>query len=181
MTRFEQLTGGRDLPAAHAELLLCQALIAMADAPGTAASRCDEAAEAFRRIGRPYESLRATERALRLRASSAPSDDSISGLSDTADAYAVLGAEHDAARCRHALRVLGHVQPNRRGRRGYGSALSPRERQVARYLTEGVGNREIAQALFPSPRTVEHHVASVLRKLGLPHRDALKGRLLDDP
>ena len=33
-------------------------------------------------------------------------------------------------------------------------------------LAEGATNREIAEALFLSPRTVEHHVARTLKKLG---------------
>ena len=52
-----------------------------------------------------------------------------------------------------------------RGRRSYGTQLSPREHDVARLLANGHTNREIAQALFISRRTVEDHVANVLRKL----------------
>ncbi|MFJ1709545.1 LuxR C-terminal-related transcriptional regulator, partial [Kitasatospora sp. NPDC088346] len=42
----------------------------------------------------------------------------------------------------------------------------PREQQVADLLAAGAGNQDIAPALALSPRTVEHHVANVLRKLG---------------
>ncbi|WP_228718640.1 helix-turn-helix domain-containing protein [Kitasatospora acidiphila] len=49
---------------------------------------------------------------------------------------------------------------------GYGSSLSPREHQVAGLLTAGATNQRIAEALSLSPRTVENHVAKVLKKLG---------------
>lgn len=85
--------------------------------------------------------------------------------------YCRLGATFDAARCRHGLRELGLARPSLPGRRGYGDQLSPREQEVARMLVEGATNREIAEALFLSPRTVEHHVARTLKKLGATRRD----------
>jgi predicted ATPase/DNA-binding CsgD family transcriptional regulator len=50
--------------------------------------------------------------------------------------------------------------------------LSPREREVLVLLTEGHSNRVIADALFLSERTVEHHVLHILTKLGLESRTA---------
>ena len=46
------------------------------------------------------------------------------------------------------------------------AALSPREAEVLALLGARMRNAEIATALFLSERTVEHHVASLLRKLG---------------
>jgi DNA-binding CsgD family transcriptional regulator len=51
--------------------------------------------------------------------------------------------------------------------------LTKREREIARYVAGGLTNPEIASELHLSPRTVEHHVASILRKLELPSRRAL--------
>ena len=45
--------------------------------------------------------------------------------------------------------------------------LSPREREVLQYATEGYGNPEIAEKLFISPRTAETHRTNLMRKLGL--------------
>lgn len=57
-------------------------------------------------------------------------------------------------------------------------ALTRREREIARYVAGGLTNPEIAAELHLSPRTVEHHVASILRKLELPSRRALvRGRV----
>lgn len=48
--------------------------------------------------------------------------------------------------------------------------LTPREREVMRFLLQGKSNREIAESLFLSERTVENHVANILKKLGLDSR-----------
>jgi DNA-binding CsgD family transcriptional regulator/tetratricopeptide (TPR) repeat protein len=48
--------------------------------------------------------------------------------------------------------------------------LTPRELQIASHLAGGRSNQEIAQALSRSERTVEHHVATVLAKLGAKKR-----------
>ncbi|HKT04290.1 MAG TPA: helix-turn-helix transcriptional regulator, partial [Rugosimonospora sp.] len=53
--------------------------------------------------------------------------------------------------------------------------LSPRERQVARLIAEGCSNRQIARALEVSDKTVETHVSSILRKLGVLSRAAVAG------
>ena len=74
----------------------------------------------------------------------------------------------------HAAVVVDHLT---RGARSPGSAgtgldavLSSREQEVLRLLAEGMTDREIAAALSISPRTVESHVSSVLRKLGVRNR-----------
>ena len=74
----------------------------------------------------------------------------------------------------HAALVVDHLS---RGARGgvpapddVGGLLSVREQEVLRLLAEGMTDREIGVALAISPRTVESHVSSVLRKLGVRNR-----------
>ncbi len=47
------------------------------------------------------------------------------------------------------------------------ATLSPREREVLQYAAEGMGNSEIAEKLFLSPRTTETHRTNLMRKLNL--------------
>jgi DNA-binding CsgD family transcriptional regulator len=53
-----------------------------------------------------------------------------------------------------------------------GAELSPREVEVLRRLVAGASNREIAAALFISPRTVQSHLTSIFGKLGVNSRSA---------
>ena len=67
--------------------------------------------------------------------------EAVEELTAAAEAYERLGATRDAGRCRHQLREHGAWAPSQRGRRGYGSELSPRERELYQELknlrTEG--------------------------------------------
>jgi DNA-binding NarL/FixJ family response regulator len=63
------------------------------------------------------------------------------------------------------------------GRRG--ADLSEREWEVLHLLRDGLSTQEIASKLYVSAATVRSHVASVLKKLRVPDRDAAI-RLLDE-
>lgn len=51
--------------------------------------------------------------------------------------------------------------------------LTPRQREVARLVAEGMTDREIAALLVVSRRTVEAHVRDVLAALNVPNRRAI--------
>jgi DNA-binding CsgD family transcriptional regulator len=63
-------------------------------------------------------------------------------------------------------------QADRGARRSVGS-LSERERQVVRLLAAGKTNRDIAEALFISEKTVARHVSNIFDKLGVSSRSAV--------
>ena len=56
-------------------------------------------------------------------------------------------------------------------------ALTPSERRVAALAADGQSNRDIAQALFVTPKTVEVHLSNAYRKLGIRSRRGLAGAL----
>ena len=59
-------------------------------------------------------------------------------------------------------------------------ALTPRELQVALVLADGHTIREAAAKLFLSPKTVDHHLQHVYRKLAIDSRAALGTALAQD-
>lgn len=73
----------------------------------------------------------------------------------------------------HAALVVDQLAKSSRGAPGadeVAGLLSSREHEVLRLLSEGLTDREIGTALAISPRTVESHVSSLLRKLGVRNR-----------
>jgi DNA-binding NarL/FixJ family response regulator len=47
------------------------------------------------------------------------------------------------------------------------TALTPREQEILRLIAEGLSNKEIANNLFISPKTVENHRTNIMSKLDL--------------
>ena len=48
-------------------------------------------------------------------------------------------------------------------------------------MVGGASNRDLAAKLFISPRTVESHLTSIFRKLGVRNRQELAARAIEDP
>src|SRR5262249_1790121 len=76
------------------------------------------------------------------------------------------------------LRATG-ARPRRVQLTGVDS-LTASERRVAELASEGLTNREIAQMLFVTARTVEGHLTHVFRKLRVDSRDDLGTALAED-
>jgi DNA-binding CsgD family transcriptional regulator/tetratricopeptide (TPR) repeat protein len=91
----------------------------------------------------------------------------------------ICGATHLAARAEHELLATG-ARPRRIALSGVES-LTPSERRVAELAAAGPTNREIAQTLFVTQRTIEVHLTSIYRKLGISSRSQLAAALADAP
>jgi DNA-binding CsgD family transcriptional regulator len=87
------------------------------------------------------------------------------------------GAAPLAERARTELAAAG-ARPRNVVRSGV-EALTPSELRVARMAAEGRTNREIAQALTVTPKTVETHLRHVFQKLGVERRTGLAGTLTE--
>jgi DNA-binding CsgD family transcriptional regulator len=88
------------------------------------------------------------------------------------------GARLLAERAETELRATG-ARPRRVTLTGVDS-LTASERRVAELASQDMTNREIAQALFVTARTVEGHLTNVFRKLQLSSRDELGDALAGD-
>ena len=87
------------------------------------------------------------------------------------DRFEGLGARLWAERAGVELRASGRTARKRDP--STLADLTPQELQVARFVAEGLTNREVAAQLFLSPRTIDFHLRNVYRKLGISSRTAL--------
>ena len=85
------------------------------------------------------------------------------------------GALRTAARAREELLATG-ARPRRAARSG-ADALTPSERRVCRLAADGLSNRDVAQALFVTVRTVEGHLTQAYMKLDVSGREQLADAL----
>ena len=90
-------------------------------------------------------------------------------LSEAAAIFAGLPAPRWLARAEAELERTGHRAP--------GARLSPTEQQIADLVVAGRTNREVAEALFMSPHTVEAHLTRIYQSLGVRGRTELAAAL----
>jgi DNA-binding CsgD family transcriptional regulator len=114
------------------------------------------AAEAWKQVGCPYEEAIA-----------------LADGDETAQCAALviferLGAGPAAERLRHLLRstgVRGIPRGPRPSTKQNPAGLTTRQMEVLALMAQGLGNAEIAERLFTSTRTIDHHVSTILAKL----------------
>lgn len=92
-------------------------------------------------------------------------------LHSALEAFDSFGAPHCAAQARSELRALGTpAGPARTGPDTPTGRLTAQQLLVARMAAEGATNREIADRLALSPRTIDHHLRGVFSRLGIRSR-----------
>jgi DNA-binding CsgD family transcriptional regulator/tetratricopeptide (TPR) repeat protein len=119
------------------------------------------AAALWEELGCPFDQALALAR----------SDDA-DALSTAAVIFDGIKAHAGAARCRADLRTLGRPAPRAPGRasRDHPNGLTRRESEVAELVAQGLSDSAIAEQLVISRRTAEHHVSSILAKVGVGSR-----------
>jgi DNA-binding CsgD family transcriptional regulator len=116
-----------------------------------------EAAQAWRRIGCPYEQAETL----------AEGDEA--AMREALAIFTRLGAEPAADRLRERMRRAGLKRVPARPRASTRTApaqLTRRQLEVLALVEGGLSNAEIAQRLFISEKTAIHHVTAILQKLG---------------
>jgi DNA-binding CsgD family transcriptional regulator len=159
ITALRDHAGARSSTVLNAQLVLA---VAVADGDGIAAER---SAESFCALGRRLHGAEAWAIAAELHERSGRVGDSTRCTATARE----LAAQCDGA-ATFRLRVPTTVD-----------RLSAREREIARLVGSGLTNREVADRLVVSERTVESHLYRVFAKLGITSRSALVDALGDAP
>ena len=163
------------LPMATAMAHRAAAAVALhSDEPEAAAERALASAASADEIAAPIEAAVSRTLAGRALARAGRTDRAAAELKRAAAELNARGAARYRAEAEQELRKLGH-RIHRRTRRGEANGvgvetLTERELQVARLVVDRKTNREISEALFLSPKTVETHMRNMFRKLDVSSR-----------
>ncbi len=165
--RLTLLAEGQRMPYLRAAAALASGRVRLASGRPDAHRDLDVAVEGFSRAQLPLEGARARLELARALSTSAPQA-AVAAAHTALAEFERLPAARQADEARALLRSLG--RPVRAAGGGGVPTLSRREAEVLALVGAGCSNVEIATRLFISRKTVEHHVSSVLSKLGLRNR-----------
>jgi DNA-binding CsgD family transcriptional regulator len=141
--------------------------------PGQAIRELERAVEHHERVEVPFERARTLLALGTVRRHAKQKAAAREALQQAESVFERLGATPWADRARQELAAIGGRAPST-GR------LTPTEDRVARLAAVGRTNREIANALFLSVRTVEGHLSHIYAKLGVRSRTELAVVLTPD-
>ena len=163
-THFERAVGGAQDVVEKPALAFFDALVARREGRSDDASRlAAEAAPIFARLGYPLLEAQALE---------------LAGLLGEAVAiYRRCGAAGDLKRLGDPPPSVASSLPRRSAKNG--TSLSTREREIAELVAGGATNRAIGERLSCSPKTIEKHLATIFRKVGVASRVQLTAWIVD--
>ena len=176
LAEWESTYNGPGYTALRAWRARARSAIAIASADPAAADLLVEVVAASDAMGEAEDAVWARLDLGRVLRTSGDRPGAVAAYTEAAARARELGAVGAGRIASRALRELG-VRAWRRSAREAGAGvlqdLSARELEVARLVAEGSSNREIADLLALSPKTVEHHVTNSLAKLGARNRTEL--------
>ncbi len=149
--------------------------------PARAAERAREAADVFDGGGLRIHAGRARMRAGIAYRDAGDRDRARAELSGAAATFAACGARTLYDQAVQEQRRLGVRVPGATGRSSGPHGLSRRELEVAELVVDGYTNKQIAEKLFLSIRTVETHMSHIFAKLGVTSRVGVVSALKQNP
>jgi len=151
----------------------CRSMLLAAKGDVEAAARkAQEAMAEHERLPMPFERARTQLLVGQLQRRQRQKERSRATLREALQSFEAMGAQLWAGRVRSEL-ARAEVVPTR------DLALTPSERRVAELAASGMTNKDVAAALFISPKTVEANLGRIYRKLGINSRAEL-GRIIGD-
>jgi len=174
LSTFEDWVADSGTSWAHSRLAACHALLA----EGEEATKYFEKALRLASDSRPFDLARIQllygEHLRRDRHRA----DSRAELRAALEGFEHLRAEPWAERARSELRASGETARKRDP--STIDLLTPQELQIARFVAEGLSNKEVAAQLFLSPRTIHYHLRRVFVKLDITSRTQLARLVLSE-
>jgi DNA-binding NarL/FixJ family response regulator len=166
LARLEALAAGTGDELVDALAALAAGRLCASEGDERAVAHLTRALQALGQLGLPHEAGRARLQLARALATRSP-DAAVREAKLAVADFERLGATRDADAAAALLRDLG--AGGRAWPRGHGQ-LTKRESEVLPLLAAGLSNADIAERLYISRRTAEHHVANIISKLGLRNR-----------
>jgi DNA-binding CsgD family transcriptional regulator len=164
---------GRTHVLAH--VTRCRGLVAAARGePGEALTLLARAVAEHEAVGDPFGRARALLALGVVRRRGRQKRSAREAMEAAVEAFETIGAAGWADKARAELARIG-------GRRPRGDELTPTERRLAELVAEGRSNKEIAGALFVTPKTVGTMLSRLYAKVGVHSRTELTRRLGERP
>jgi ATP/maltotriose-dependent transcriptional regulator MalT len=176
-TRAQLRADASELPLRRATAALAFGTVRLArGATPAALQSARDAAKIADQVENPLVAGRASLLTGRALAADGQRDAAVTALRTADSLLSGCSASKEAEATRRELRRLGQRTPHRDTARHSGSGLaglSTREREVAGLVASGKTNKDIANALYLSEKTIESHLARIYNKLDVRSRAAL--------
>lgn len=169
-------SAGLGLLGASGYALLARARTLLAGGPAISAmAAAQDAAAGFARLGWPGGEGQARHLLGTVLAAAGVPGQAQQEWGRAKELFGACGAQRMRAGVLNSQRRLAARMPRRRRSAGGSAGLTAREREIAGMVSAGRTNRQIAERLFLSTKTIETHLTHIFAKLGVTSRSAVAG------